>query len=115
MFFIIIEHQYFSTRSVSQKRLTMSTNYRDYVIIGVKPIMNYVVACMTLFNDTIPIVKIRARGRNISKAVDVVEMMRRIFLKDLLVNNVEIGTEQHKNLNGRETSVSTIEIAIRKP
>lgn len=92
----------------------MSTNYRDNVIIGIKPVMNYVVACMTLFNDDVVVVKIRARGRNISKAVDVVEMLRRVFLKDLLVNKVEIGTEEHLNLNGRETSVSTIEIAIQK-
>jgi len=92
----------------------MSTNYRDHVIIGIKPVMNYVVACMTLFNDDVEVVKIRARGRNISKAVDVVEMLRRVFLKDLIVNKVEIGTEKHLNLNGRETSVSTIEIAIQK-
>ena len=93
----------------------MPTNYRDHVIIGVKPVMNYVVACMTLFNDDVEVVKIRARGRNISKAVDVVEMLRRVFLKDLIVNNVSIGTEKHENLNKRETSVSTIEIAIQKP
>ena len=93
----------------------MSTNYRDHVIIGVKPVMNYVVACMTLFNDDVEVVKIRARGRNISKAVDVVEMLRRVFLKDLIVNKVSIGTEKHENLSGRETSVSTIEIAIQKP
>ena len=93
----------------------MPTSYRDHVIIGVKPVMNYVVACMTLFNDDVEVVKIRARGRNISKAVDVVEMLRRVFLKDLVVKNVSIGTEKHENLNKRETSVSTIEIAIQKP
>lgn len=93
----------------------MSKDYRDFVIIGVKPIMNYVVACMTLFNDSMPIVKIKARGRNISKAVDVVEMLRRVFLKDLIISDIGIGTEKHKNLNGRESSVSMIEIAIKKP
>ncbi len=43
---------------------------RDLVIMGVKPIMNYVVACLTLFNDGNETIRIRARGKHINKAVD---------------------------------------------
>jgi DNA-binding protein len=88
---------------------------RDLVIIGMKPIMNYVVACMTLFNDGSPSIMVRARGRHISKAVDAVEMLRRIFLKDLVVEKIDLGTEVHKGQSGRDTSVSTIEIHLGKP
>lgn len=87
---------------------------RDYVIVGLKPIMNYVVACMTLFNAGATIVKLRARGRHISKTVDIVEMLRRVFLKDLVIKKISIGTEVHTVPNGREASVSTIEISISK-
>jgi DNA-binding protein len=88
---------------------------RDYVIVGLKPIMNYVVACMTLFNAGTSRVIMKARGRNISKAVDVTEMLRRVFLKDLIVEKINLGTDTHTTPNGRETSVSTIEIRITKP
>jgi DNA-binding protein len=76
--------------------------------------MNYVVACMTLFNDGAPSVKVRARGRHISKAVDAVEMLRRVFLKDVKVKNIDLGTEVHEVTDGRKTSVSTIEIHLTK-
>lgn len=87
---------------------------RDSVIVGMKPIMNYVVACMTLFNAGVPIIKVRARGRHISMAVDVVEMLRRVFLKDVVVDKIDIGTEMHKTPDGKDVSVSIIEIHLTK-
>lgn len=92
-----------------------SSNSRDFVIVGLKPIMNYVVACMTLFNAGAPSITVRARGRNISKAVDVVEMLRRVFLKDVQVEKIDLGTETHTAPTGKEASVSTIEIRLSKP
>ena len=87
---------------------------RDFVIVGLKPIMNYVVACMTVFNSGASLIRVRARGRHISKAVDVVEMLRRVFLRDLVVDKIDLGTEVHTIPNGREKSVSTIEIQLTK-
>ncbi len=92
-----------------------SSSSRDFVIVGMKPIMNYVVACMTLFNAGATVIRVRARGRHISKAVDIVEMLRRVFLKDVVVDDIEIGTEVHATPDGRETSVSTIEIRLKNP
>lgn len=85
---------------------------RDSVIVGLKPIMPYVVACMTLFNAGNERVYLKARGRHISKAVDVAEMLRRVFLKDLVVEKINLGTDTHTAPNGRETCVSTIEISL---
>ena len=88
---------------------------RETVIIGLKPVMNYVVACMTLFNSGTEQVKARARGRNISKAVEVVEMLRRVFLTDLIIADIKIGTEHHIKPDGTEASVSVIELFLRNP
>ena len=85
---------------------------RDFVIVGLKPVMNYVVACMTLFNAGTEIVRLKARGKHITKAVDTINMLRSVFLKDLVVKKVEIGTDKHMSDDGRELSVSTIEIRI---
>lgn len=85
------------------------------VIVGVKPIMNYVVACLTLFNAGDREVRVRARGRHISKAVDTVEMLRRVFMKDVAVDDVAVGTEGLINESGRESSVSTIDIWLTNP
>ena len=85
---------------------------RDLVIMGVKPIMNYVVACMTLFNDGNETVRIRARGKHINKAVDTVQLLRRVFLRDLVVRKSKIGTDLLIRDDGNEAKVSTIEIVI---
>lgn len=89
-------------------------NSRDYVIVGLKPIMNYVVACMTLFNAGKEQVMVRARGRHITKVVDTINMLRGVFLKDLVVDGVEIGTDRHMSPEGKELFVSTIEVKISK-
>ncbi len=94
---------------------TPTSRSRDCVIVGLKPIMNYVVACMTIFNAGNERVRLKARGRNISKAVDVVEMLRRVFLKDLIVEKIDLGTAVHTIPSGREASVSTIEIRLTQP
>jgi DNA-binding protein len=85
---------------------------RDFVIVGLKPIMNYVVACMTLFNAGTKQVRLKARGKHITKAVDTINMLQSVFLRDLVVDKVEIGTDKHMSDEGKELSVSTIEIRI---
>jgi DNA-binding protein len=81
----------------------------NLVIVGAKPTMNYVVACMTLFNEGVPGVTLRARGRNISNAVDTAEMLRRVFLRDARVASINIGTDSRES---PDSNVSTIEIVI---
>jgi len=86
------------------------------VLIGRKPVMNYVLACITLFHGGAEEVNVKARGRAISTAVDVVEVIRRRFLPDVKVKNIDIGTEQlaPTEEGGRPTNVSTIEIQLTK-
>ncbi len=89
---------------------------RNDVLIGRKPAMNYVLACITLFHGGTNEVNVKARGRAISRAVDVVEIVRRRFLPDVKVKNIDIGTDQVESIDrsGTPTNVSTIEITLIK-
>jgi len=86
----------------------------NLVRIGKKPLMNYVVACVTLFNSGADEIMVRARGQAIAKAVDTVLMLRNSFLKDLEIENIEIGSEEVTRQDGTRGSISTIEILLGK-
>lgn len=86
----------------------------NVVFIGQKPVMSYVVACLTFFNMSGGReICIKARGQAISKAVDTFEVLRRSFLKDVAIKGITIGTEELMR-EGRKSNVSTIEITIMK-
>jgi DNA-binding protein Alba len=76
--------------------------------------MNYVLACITLFHAGAKEVNVKARGRSISRAVDVVEVVRHRFLPDLKVKSIGVGTEQMTPAEegGSPSNVSTIEITL---
>ncbi|MEM2602035.1 MAG: RNA-binding protein, partial [Candidatus Bathyarchaeia archaeon] len=54
--------------------------------------MNYVLACITLLQGGAQEVSVKARGRAINRAVDVVEVVRKRFMPDVKVKDVKIGT-----------------------
>ena len=70
------------------------TEATNAVLIGKKPTMNYVLACITFFHAGAKEVKIKARGRSISRAIDVVEVVRHRFLPDVKIKSIGIGTDQ---------------------
>ena len=86
------------------------------VLVGTKPVMNYVLACITLFHGGAKEVNVKARGRSISRAIDVVEVVRRRFLPDVKVKSVGIGTDRFapREEGNHQTNVSTIEITIER-
>jgi DNA-binding protein len=83
------------------------------VFVGSKPVMNYMLAVVTQFNGGAKEVRIMARGRAISRVVDVAEVSRARFLADISVKNIQISTEV-LNTDRGETNVSAIEILLRK-
>ena len=91
-----------------------TSNHDNVVLVGKKPVMNYVTACITFFNSGEKEVVIKARGRAISRAVDTVELLRRAFVKDLEIYGIGIDTEELYKFEGQKTNVSTIEITIAK-
>ncbi len=87
----------------------------DTILIGKKPVMAYATAVMMHFSGGSKELKIKARGRAISTAVDVVEVVRRRFFEGKLsVSGVTIGTEVMGEA-GDMRNVSTIEIKVQKP
>jgi len=90
------------------------TQTDNFVLIGKKPVMNYVTACITFFNSGEKQVIVKARGRAISKAVDSVELLRRAFVKNLEIYSIKIDTEELFKIEGQKSNVSTIEITVAK-
>ena len=86
----------------------------NMVRIGKKPLISYVVACVTLFNSGKREIMVRARGRAIPKAIETVGMLKRSFFKELMIKSVDIGSEDITRYDGRGTSVSTIEITLTR-
>jgi len=87
------------------------------VFIGSKPPMNYVLAIITsLSASNAKDITLKARGRAITTAVDVAEITRNRFIKDLKVSNIAIGTEEMPAREGenRPRMVSTMEIKLTK-
>ena len=90
------------------------TNDENIVYVGNKNLMSYVLACVTQFSQGASEIVVKARGRAISRAVDVAEVLKSRFMTDAKVQNIEIGTEVIKTEEGKEINVSAIEITIRK-
>ena len=74
--------------------------------------MNYVTACVTLFNSGNGEVMVRARGQAIEKAIDTVQVLRRSFLKNVLIKNITLGSEDVTRYDGTRGNISTIEILL---
>lgn len=86
----------------------------NIVYIGNKPVMNYVLAVVTQMNSGVTEVILKARGRAISRAVDVAEIVRNRFFSDVDVKSIDISTEEIVGNEGTSSNVSAIEIRLSK-
>ena len=84
------------------------------IFVDSKPVMNYVLAVVTQFNEGNNGVVLRARGKAISRAVDTAEIVRNRFVPDSDVTDIQISTEEIENFNNEKTNVSIIEISMEK-
>jgi len=87
------------------------------VFIGRKPAMSYVLAIITsLSASNAKEITLKARGQSITTAVDVAEITRNRFIKDLKISKIAIGTEEMPPREGenRARMVSTMEITLTK-
>ena len=77
--------------------------------------MNYVTGVVMQFNKGAEEVTVKARGKFISKGVDVAEVSRRKFLEDknVTVKDVSIGSEEFENKEGKLVNVSVLEIVLK--
>ncbi len=86
------------------------------VFVGGKPFMNYVTAVVMQFTTSgANKVIVRSRGKFISRAVDVAEIVNSRFLIDSVeISDIKIGSEDFEGKDGRQIRVSTIDIHMDK-
>ena len=95
----------------------MAEKQQDVIFVGNKPPMSYVLAIITAFSSgTAKEITLKARGQAITTAVDVAEITRSRFIKELKVHRIAIGTAEMPPREGENKSrmVSTIEITLQK-
>jgi DNA-binding protein len=99
---------------VSVGGILMASQQSNVVLIGKKGAMNYVLAALVQFNQGVEEVVIKARGRAISKAVDVAQIVKNRFLPGQVeVKNIAIGSET-VGQGDQARRVSTMEITLVK-
>ncbi len=78
--------------------------------------MNYVTGVVIQFTTQgATEVVVKARGKFISRAVDIVEVVRNRFLVDQIrVADIKIASEEFLNSEGKNIRVSTIDITLAK-
>jgi DNA-binding protein len=87
----------------------------NVVYIGKKGVMSYVLAVVTQFNQGAKEVAIKARGKAISRAVDVAEIVKNRFIPEAQVRDIHIATEELTRKEDNSLSkVSAIEITLSK-
>ena len=86
------------------------------IFIGTKPFMNYVTGVVIQFTTkNAQEVLVKARGKFISRAVDVAEISVNRFLKDQIkIKSITTNSEEFQNKEGKNVHVSTIEITLEK-
>ncbi|OIO41465.1 DNA-binding protein Alba [Candidatus Pacearchaeota archaeon CG_4_9_14_3_um_filter_31_7] len=94
-------------------------NKRDEntIFIANKPFMNYVTGVVMQFTTKgAKEIVIKARGKFISRAIDVEEVVRKKFLKDqnIELKEIKVDSEEFTNKEGRKVNVSIIEITLSK-
>ena len=86
----------------------------NVIYVGRKPSMAYVLGVITQFNEGKKEVHIKARGKAISRAVDVAEIVRRRFVNDIAIKGIDIGTEERELQDNTKINVSAIDIIMGK-
>jgi archaea-specific DNA-binding protein len=91
-------------------------NEDNSIFVGEKPFMNYVTGVVIQFTTQgATEVIVKARGKFISRAVDVVEVVRNRFLQgSIRIKDIQIASEEFKNKEGKDVRVSTIDITLEK-
>lgn len=111
-----------STSNESQTETTVDsisagkkeTKERNVIFVGVKPIMTYVTATLTQLS-TQPTVTIKARGKRITQAADVSQMIiKRMNTVGYQISDVRIASDALTSQDGKKRNVSTIEIDITR-
>ena len=99
------------TEEIPEKKFDRDSNS---IFVGGKPFMNYVTGVVMQFTTkNAEEVVVKARGKFISRAVDVAEVSSKRFLDSTVeVKGIAINSEEFENKEGKTVRVSTIEITL---
>ncbi len=78
------------------------------VSVGSRPLSDYVLSIIILFNQGVKKVVVKGRGENISKAIAVCNAVKDRLGESVKLENVEIGSEYYSN----KKRVSYIKISL---
>lgn len=86
------------------------------ILVGSKPFMNYVTGTVMQFtSNNRDEVVIKARGRFISRAVDIAEVVTKRFMQgNVEIKSIKTDSEDFIGREGRNARVSAIEIVLAK-
>lgn len=84
------------------------------IFIGKKEVMAYVLAVVTQFNFSPNEVKIKARGKAISRAVDVSQIVKNRFIPTMRISDFKAETEEVPNEDGTISRVSSLTLTLTK-
>ena len=93
----------------------MQEGDKNIIYVGKKDTMAYVLAVISQFNQGIPEIHVKARGRSISKAVDITQIVKNRFMPNMLIKSIDVSTEDVASDDGRMSKVSSMDITISKP
>ncbi len=103
-----------STKESKSEKEEDSSRVRNVIFVGIKPIMTYVTATLTQLSSE-STVTIKARGKRITQAVDVSQMIvKRMNTVGYIVSDVRISSDSLTSQDGKMRNVSTMEIDITK-
>lgn len=88
------------------------------IYVGRKPISSYLFGILTQIKQEQKEIILKARGKMISKAVDIAEVCINRLATEFKVKDIKIGTDERiaRDESGKEKplNVSTIEITLEK-
>jgi len=100
---------------MTEERTEQNQNTRNNntIFVGNKPLVNYIRGVIAQFTRWgAKEVTIKSRGKFISRAVDVAEVVKRsIEGKKVVIKSVTIGSE-HFDKDGKQTNVSIMDIVL---
>lgn len=82
------------------------------IYIGKKGVMNYVWAVVSQFNNGAKQVRVKARGKSISTAVDVSQIVKNRFVQGVTFTQINLSTEELQSEDGSMSRVSSMEIVM---
>ena len=89
---------------------------RKTVIVGQsKPLLNYVTACITMFNGGAHQVVLRSRGEAINMSVDVAQVLKKRFMSNVEISDIKIDGESVTSKDGRLLNLPVLEIELSIP